>query len=133
MTETIVFLARHGYSLLFFWILAEQSAIPLPSFPLLLAAGALAHSGNLNPFLAIASCLAATLIADTVWFYFGRHSGPKALRLLQRLPLKPDVYLGRTETFSKHLMRSLLVAKFVPGLNALAAPMAGNSAAGLGR
>jgi len=33
---------RHGYVLLFFWILAEQAALPLPSAPLLVACGALA-------------------------------------------------------------------------------------------
>ena len=49
MRETIDFVERHGYVLLFFWVLAEQSAIPLPSIPLLLAAGALIRTGRLQP------------------------------------------------------------------------------------
>ena len=36
------FIVRHGYAVLFFWVLAEQGALPLPSIPLLLACGALA-------------------------------------------------------------------------------------------
>jgi membrane protein DedA with SNARE-associated domain len=48
--ETLKFLERHGYALLFFWVLAEQSAIPLPSVPLMLASGALIHAGRSRPF-----------------------------------------------------------------------------------
>ena len=45
--STIAFVERHGYALLFLWVLAEQSALPLPSIPLLMAAGALIRSGRL--------------------------------------------------------------------------------------
>ena len=48
ISHTIAFVERHGYSLLFFWVLAEQSAIPVPSIPLLLAAGALIRTGRLQ-------------------------------------------------------------------------------------
>jgi len=43
-TETLHFLVRHGYALLFFWVFVEQAGLPIPSAPLLLAAGALAGS-----------------------------------------------------------------------------------------
>jgi len=52
MTETLEFLARHGYGVLFVWILAEQVGIPIPAVPVLLAAGALtAASGAAPPFV----------------------------------------------------------------------------------
>jgi membrane protein DedA with SNARE-associated domain len=73
--ETIAFVERHGYALLFWWVLAEQSAIPLPSVPLLLAAGALVRAGRLNGLLAAACCVIAALIADTVWFQLGIAGG----------------------------------------------------------
>src|SRR5215467_853281 len=128
ISHTIAFVERHGYALLFFWVLAEQSAIPIPSVPLLLAAGALMHTGKLNAFLAIVCCVIAALIADSVWFQLGRSRGRRVLRLLCRLSLEPDSCVRQTENaFLKYGMRSLLVSKFVPGLNAVAAPLAGNS------
>jgi membrane protein DedA with SNARE-associated domain len=128
MIQTLAFVARHGYLLLFFWVLCEQGAIPLPSIPMLLAAGALIRAGRLNPLLALACCLAAALIADTFWFQLGRRRGPGVLRLLCRVSLEPDSCVRRTEdVFLKYGLNSLLVSKFVPGLNAVAAPLAGNS------
>src|SRR6266446_2668819 len=75
ISHTIAFVERHGYALLFFWVLAEQSAIPVPSAPLLLAAGALIRTGRLHVLRATACCVIAALIADTVWFQLGRHRG----------------------------------------------------------
>jgi len=122
------FVERHGYVLLFVWVLAEQSAIPVPSAPLLLAAGALIHTGGLAILPALLSCLAAALAADTIWFELGRRRGRQVLRLVCRLSLEPDSCVRQTENaFHKYGMRSLLVSKFIPGLNAVAAPLAGNS------
>jgi membrane protein DedA with SNARE-associated domain len=126
--HTIGFIERHGYALLFLWVLAEQSAIPLPSVPLLLAAGALTRTGRLQVAPAILCCLIAALIADTIWFELGRHRGQQVLRLLCRLSLEPDSCVRQTENaFLKYGMSSLLVSKFIPGLNAVAAPLAGHS------
>jgi membrane protein DedA with SNARE-associated domain len=128
ITHTIAFVERHGYVLLFSWVLVEQSAIPLPSVPLLLAAGALSRTGRLVFLPALACCVIGALIADTIWFQIGRHRGRQVLRLLCRVSLEPDSCVRQTENaFLKYGMRSLLVSKFIPGLNAVAAPMAGNS------
>ncbi len=122
------FIERHGYALLFLWVLAEQSAIPLPSAPLLLAAGALIHAGRLQVVPAILCCLIAALVADTIWFALGRKRGRQVLRLVCRLSLEPDSCVRQTEkAFLKYGMSSLLVSKFIPGLNAVAAPLAGHS------
>jgi membrane protein DedA with SNARE-associated domain len=128
IADTIAFVAKHGYALLFWWVLAEQSAVPLPSVPLLLAAGALMRAGKLHVIAAVACCVAASLIADTVWFELGRRRGQRILRLLCRVSLEPDSCVRRTENaFLKYGLKSLLVAKFVPGLNTVAAPLAGSS------
>ncbi|MCC6392570.1 MAG: sulfurtransferase, partial [Bryobacterales bacterium] len=45
-----------------------------------------------------------------------------------------DSCVRQTENaFLRYGLKSLLISKFVPGLNAVAAPMAGNSGAGIGR
>jgi membrane protein DedA with SNARE-associated domain len=114
--------------LLFSWVLAEQSALPIPSVPLLLAAGTLIRTGRLRMLPAIASCVIAALISDTIWFQLGRRRGRRVLRLLCRVSLEPDSCVRQTENaFLKYGMNSLLVSKFIPGLNAVAAPLAGNS------
>jgi len=128
MQETIAFVERHGYLLLFSWVLAEQSAIPLPSIPLLLATGALIRQHRLELLPAVLCCVSAALIADSIWFELGRRRGRRVLRMLCRVSLEPDSCVRQTENaFVKYGLRCLLVSKFIPGLNAVAAPLAGNS------
>ena len=128
IVRTLDFVERHGYALLFLWVLAEQSAMPLPSVPLLLAAGTLIRSGRLNLLPAIFCCVIAAIIGDTIWFQLGRHRGRQVLKLLCRLSLEPDSCVRQTEnSFVKFGMRALLISKFIPGLNTVAAPLAGHS------
>jgi membrane protein DedA with SNARE-associated domain len=134
IAETIRFVERHGYALLFFWVLAEQGALPIPSLPLLVAAGALVRTGRMHGPAAIACCVAGSLVADSMWFYFGRRRGKRVLRFLCRLSLSPDSCVRTTENaFHKYGLKTLLIAKFIPGLNAVAAPLAGDSGVGVVR
>ncbi|MGB7468843.1 MAG: hypothetical protein WBW58_05695, partial [Candidatus Acidiferrum sp.] len=50
MHRTIEFLLHHGYIVLLAWVFVEQSGVPVPSLPLLLAAGALAGAHQMNLF-----------------------------------------------------------------------------------
>jgi membrane protein DedA with SNARE-associated domain len=128
IVRTLEFVERHGSALLFLSVLAEQSGIPLPSAPVLLAAGALVHAGRLQLAPALLSCVAAALVADTVWFTLGRRRGRQVLRLVCRLSLEPDSCVRKTENaFLKYGMNALLLSKFIPGLNTVAAPLAGHS------
>ena len=126
MDEAIQFLVRHGYSVLFVWVLAEQIGLPLPAIPTLVAAGALAGFGRLNVALAIGLAVLASLLSDTVWYQIGRHRGSRVLQLLCRISLEPDSCVRRTEeVFARYGVASLLVAKFIPGLSTAAPPLAG--------
>lgn len=134
MNQTVQFLTQHGYLLLFCWLAAEQAALPVPSVPLLLACGALLRAGRMHPALILLYGLSACLLADSVWFQLGRRRGAKAVRFLCRMSLEPDSCVRQTKNaFQKYGLRSLLVSKFVPGLNAVSAPLAGSSGAGFGR
>jgi membrane protein DedA with SNARE-associated domain/rhodanese-related sulfurtransferase len=134
VTHTLDFVVRHGYALLFFWILAEQAALPLPSAPLLLACGALAKDGRLTSHWIVLTGVAACLIADNFWFMLGRRRGGSVLRFICRVALEPDSCVRQTETaYRRYGIRSLLVAKFVPGLNAVSAPLAAISGVSFGR
>jgi len=128
MHQTVEFVIRHGYAVLFFWVLAEQAALPLPSIPLLLACGALARDGRMNAAVVIALGVAASLMADNVWFYLGRHRGSTVLKFLCRIAIEPDSCVRRTENaFLRYGSRSLILAKFLPGLSVATGPLAGIS------
>jgi len=120
------FLIRHGYAVLFGWVLLEQLGLPIPAAPLLIAAGALARAGKMNLTFALALALIAVILADLFWYSLGRYRGGRILKLLCRISLEPDSCVRRTENlFVRHGVHSLLVAKFVPGLNTAAPSLAG--------
>lgn len=127
MTELVQFLLRHGYVVLFGAVFMEQVGIPIPAAPVMLAAGALAAHGNLSLASVVLLSVLASLLGDLAWFQLGRRRGNKVLNLICRLSLEPDTCVRRTEdVFSRHGGRALVVAKFIPGLNTAAPPMAGH-------
>jgi membrane protein DedA with SNARE-associated domain len=120
------FLIRHGYTVLFGWVLLEQLGLPIPAAPLLIAAGALARAGKMNLTFAVTVAFIAVILADLFWYSLGRYRGGRILKLLCRISLEPDSCVRRTENlFVRHGVRSLLVAKFIPGLNTAAPSLAG--------
>lgn len=126
MHSTLQFVLRHGYALVFLIVLIEQAGLPIPSIPVLLAVGALAGSGRLSLALALVLAIVAALVADSVWYELGRRRGHTILSWLCRISLEPDSCVRRTENaFARNGARSLLVAKFIPGLSTAAPPLAG--------
>lgn len=126
MDEIINVLISNGYSVLFGWVLFGQLGLPIPSIPLFLAAGALAHGGHLNFGLILGVAIAASLLSDLFWYQIGRVRGKSVLSLLCRISLDPDACLRDVKKiFTRHGGRSLLVAKFIPGFNTVASPLAG--------
>jgi membrane protein DedA with SNARE-associated domain len=124
--ETLEFVIRHGYAILFVSVLAEQVGIPIPSLPMLLAMGALAADHQLSYPLALSVAVAACLFADSLWYWLGVHRGSSVLKLLCKISLEPDSCVRRTENmFVRYGARGLLFAKFVPGLSTAAPPLAG--------
>lgn len=126
MSAATAYLIHHGYVVLFAWVAAEQLALPVPSEPVLLAAGVLAGAGLLRLPLVIAVGVAASLLSDVIWYEIGRSRGSQVMRLLCRISLEPDSCVRRSQDmFARYGAWSLLVAKFVPGLNTVAQPLAG--------
>ena len=126
MKEILDFTLRHGYSVLFVWVLAEQLGLPVPAIPVLLAAGALAGAGKLSFALTLGIAILSCVVADSVWYEIGRRKGGAVLNLLCRISLEPDSCVRRTEDiYVKHGVRSLVVAKFIPGFSTAAPPIAG--------
>lgn len=126
MHSTLEFLLRYGYVVLPGIVFAEQVGLPLPATPFLLAAGALAGQGHMSFWLCLVLSAVCAILADALWFLLGRKKGISVLQFLCRISLEPDSCVRRTEgVFAKQGARSLLIAKFVPGLSTAAPPLAG--------
>src|SRR5438132_662271 len=126
MTDPAQFLGRHAYAVLFGATLASEAGVPIPAELGIVAAGALAARGEVSAALALALVLAAAALGNGAWFAFGRRRGRAVLQLMCRISLEPDSCVRRTEdVFERHGARSLLVAKFVPGLGTAAPALAG--------
>ena len=134
MDDMTQFLVRHGGLVLFAAVFAEQAGLPIPAVPVLLAAGALAGAGKMNLALAVLLGVAACLLGDLIWYYLGRHRGARVLKVLCRISLEPDSCVRRTENFFiRHGMRSLVLAKFIPGLSTVTPALAGLFKVSVGR
>jgi hypothetical protein len=67
-------------------------------------------------------------MADWVWYEAGRRRGIKVLHFIHRLSRDPEFHDRRAqETFARYGPQLLLISKFVPGLDAVAPPLAGIS------
>jgi membrane protein DedA with SNARE-associated domain/rhodanese-related sulfurtransferase len=134
MTDARQFLIQHGAPVLFGAVFVEQIGFPVPALPWMLAVGALAAAGSFSAPKGICVAAAACVIADTIWFYLGRFRGHQVLNLLCRISLEPDSCVRRTENaFTRWGWRGIVVAKFIPGLNTMAPPIAGMSGISAGR
>ena len=132
MSDVFDLLIRYGYLLLFVVVMAEQIGLPIPAVPVLLALGALARSGRMSWLWALAVALAASLPPDLVWYFLGRLRGTRILSILCRLSLEPDSCVRRTEdSFVRHGKRTILIAKFLPGISTITPPVAGMAGVGL--
>jgi membrane protein DedA with SNARE-associated domain len=119
-------LHQYGYSIIFLAVFAENLGLPLPSYPLILVAAALALPLHLRLPVILMVCTVGALGSDGIWYALGRSRGRPVLRKLCSLSLSPDSCVHRTErTFQRYGIKSLLVSKFVPGLNTIAPPLAG--------
>jgi membrane protein DedA with SNARE-associated domain/rhodanese-related sulfurtransferase len=106
-------------------VLLQQLGLPVPAVPTLLLAGSLA-GGALPLAEALAVAVAASLLADWLWYLAGRAFGYRVLSGLCRLSISPSTCVSQTEArFVRWGLPSLVVAKFVPGFSTVAPPIAG--------
>ena len=126
MSELVRFLAQHGYWMLAGAVLGRQACLPIPANLFLVAAGALAHSGKLSLTGSVCLSVVTFLMADLAWYEAGRRFGDRSLHFLCGLSRDPEACVHKaTSAFAKRGVKSLLFSKFVVGLDAVAAPLAG--------
>ena len=115
MNHITHFIVSYGGPLLFVVGFAEQSGLPFPGAPWLMAAGALSVSGKFSLLAAIGWAAAGSFVADAIWFFLGHRGKASVFRVfphLQAVQVKLDgATLAKTVL---HGMRMLTVAKFLP-------------------
>src|SRR5258705_10464504 len=96
MESLLDIIGRYGGPVIFGLVFLDQLGIPIPTIPLLLALGALAGSGRIDPVSSLFVAMFASLCADFLWFLLGRWQGTRVLSLLCRIALEPDTCVSKT-------------------------------------
>src|SRR5262249_8845655 len=127
MNDFLSLIARHGYALVFVIVFAEAIGLPMPAAVALVAAGAAAASGTLSAPLVLFLSILAMLLGDSLLFVLGRYTGWGLLGFLCKVSANPETCILRSaESFYKRGKVTLLLAKFIPGVNTMAPPLAGS-------
>lgn len=117
------------YAILFLIIFVETGFVIMPFLPgdsLLFAAGALAATGAMNPWLLIALLFVAAVLGDTLNYHIGKYIGPKVFETESRW-IRKD-YLFKTQAFfDKHGGKTIIFARFIPFARTFAPFIAGVS------
>ncbi len=125
--DLIGFINHHGYQVCAAGLFLAAMGLPLPASTLLLMAGAAAHAGGLNLWGVLSASWIGALAGDTLLFFGGRYTGWWLLALLCRASVNPEACIfSSAGYFYRRGPRTLLFAKFIPGLGAMAAPIAGS-------
>ena len=120
-------LTQHGYAILIATVFLEAVGLPVPAALALLIAGGAAARGLLYTPNALGAALVAMLAGDTLMFLLGRYTGWWLLGILCRISLNPESCILRSaDTFYRRGRALLVVAKFIPGINTMAPPLAGS-------
>jgi len=118
-----------GAGAVFLSVLVTQLGVPLPAAPMLVLAGTMAAMGEVSFGGLLLAAVGATLMADSLWFTAGRLRGRRLLNGLVRYSLSLDTTIRvARNVFERHGAPILSVAKFVPGLGLIAAPLLGTTA-----
>ena len=127
MNVLLATMGRHGYALTFAVLLAETIGLPFPASIALVAAGAAIASHTLSATGVVLAALMGLMVGDIWQFWLGRYTGWALLGFLCRLSMNPETCILRSaESFYKRGKATLIVAKFIPGVNTMAAPLAGS-------
>lgn len=121
-------LREYGSAVVFLLALADGLNLPIPSSACLLAAGGLAAQGELSLAAVMLAAVAGVFMGNLPWYFLGRRMGPRVLLLICKLSLNASSCIGRTEAmYQRYGPVSLVGARFIPGLAAIAPPLAGAS------
>jgi membrane protein DedA with SNARE-associated domain/rhodanese-related sulfurtransferase len=128
MSTVMLLFLRHAYAMMFGWVLIEQAGLPVPSVPLMLAAGTMSSAHKVHLALLLPLVLVACMLSDSAWYWLGKRYGSRVLDVLCKFSLEAATCLNRTQgSIARRGAFTLLFAKFIPGLSTMAPPIAGQA------
>jgi membrane protein DedA with SNARE-associated domain/rhodanese-related sulfurtransferase len=126
-------LSEHGYAILAAIVFLEAIGVPVPAAIALLISGGAVARGVLQIQYVLGIAVFAMLAGDTLMFLLGRYTGWWLLGILCRLSLNPETCILRSaDSFYRRGRTLLVIAKFIPGINTMAPPLAGSMRMRLG-
>jgi membrane protein DedA with SNARE-associated domain len=126
MDDLLTLITQHGYAVLALVVFLEAIGLPMPAALALLTAGAVSAYHRLNPLTAFSVSVVAIVIGDGILFLVGRYTGWALLGLLCRVSANPESCILRSAaSFYRRGKVTLVFAKFIPGINTMATPLAG--------
>lgn len=124
-----VFIVSYSGAATFLFSFLENIGLPFPAFPMFVLAGALAAAGYVSLPILILGAVLGAVVADGIWYDLGRRRGKRVLYLLCRISLNPDVCVeSAVDQFHRRKTVTILLAKFLPGVNSIMPPLAGMAA-----
>jgi membrane protein DedA with SNARE-associated domain len=127
MNDLLSMIVHHGYIIIFAIVLAEALGIPVPAALALISGGAAVASGALRGPAVALIAVTGMLLGDSLLYILGSRMGWRLLGFLCRVSADPETCVLRSaETFYRRGRATLVVAKFIPGVNSMAPPLAGS-------
>jgi membrane protein DedA with SNARE-associated domain len=127
MTDLISLISRHGYAIVAALVFAEAVGLPVPAALALVAAGAAVAGHVLRAPILLPLALAAMVLGDSLLFLAGKWTGWTLLGFLCKVSANPETCILRSaESFYKRGKTTLVIAKFIPGVNTMGPPLAGS-------
>lgn len=119
-------IAQHGYAAVGLVLFVAAAGLPLPTSIVLLAAGAAAHQG-IHYSIVVPVAIVGAVLGDSLLYFGGRYTGWWLLAGMCRLSMNPEgCIFSSSAYFYRRGAKTLLFAKWVPGLASMAAPLAGS-------
>jgi len=120
-------LAQHGIAMLTLLVFLQAIGLPVPCAVALILAAAESAKGHLSILGVLGGALAGMVVGDVLMFLLGRYTGWWLLGTLCRVSLNPEsCVVTSADTFHRRGRSLLVVAKFLPGINTMAPPLAGS-------
>jgi len=127
MNDLLGLVVHYGYIIIFLIVLAEALGFPVPAALALVMGGAAVAAGVLHGPAAALVAVTAMLMGDSLLYVLGSRMGWRLLAFLCRVSVDPETCILRSaESFYKRGRATLVIAKFIPGINSMAPPLAGS-------
>jgi len=127
MNDLLGLIVHYGYIIIFLIVLAEALGFPVPAALALVMGGAAVAAGVLHGPAAALVAVTAMLMGDSTLYVLGSRMGWRLLAFLCRVSVDPETCILRSaESFYKRGRATLVIAKFIPGINSMAPPLAGS-------